>query len=174
MQPLTTLAFVYAMREDRILAAINPGRPEAWSCWLTRRIVLALLERLAEIFANTSALAQRAPAEIRSEVVAFEHQAAMAKTAQRMTQTPAEALNASAAAAELVERLSITNQGDSFRLELHGVSGGGAAGVLARAGLQRVLQMLQDEVAKAGWLATPAKPQPAQVSEEPGPKPIRH
>lgn len=172
MQVLTSVTFVYAMREDRILAAINPGRPEAWSCWLTRRIVLALLERVAEILANTSALAQRAPAEIRGELVAFEREAAMAKTAPRMSQTPADALNASASAAELVERLSITNQGDNFRVELHGVRGGGAAGVLARAGLQRILQMLQDEVTKAGWLATAAKPQPAQATVEPGSKPF--
>jgi hypothetical protein len=174
VQVLTTVTFVYAMREDRILAAINPGRPEAWSCWLTRRVVLALLERLAELLANTSALAQRAPAEVRGELVAFEHEAAMAKTAERMTRTPAEALNASATAAELVDRLSISNQGDNFRVELRGISGGGAVGVLARVGLERVLQMLHDEVAKAGWLATPAKPQPAQTAEEPGSKPIRH
>jgi hypothetical protein len=174
VQVLTTLTFVYAIREDRILAAINAGRPEAWSCWLTRRVVLALIERLSELLANTSALAQRAPAEIRGELVAFEHDAAMAKTAERMTQTPADTLNASANAAELVDRLSIANHGDNFRVELHGLRGGGAGGVLARAGLQRILQMLQDEVAKTDWLATPAKPQPARASEEPGPKPIRH
>ena len=174
MQVLTTVTLVYVMREDRILAAINPGRPDAWSCWLTRRVVLALLERLAELLATTSALAQRAPVEARSEVVAFEHDAAMAKTAPRMTHTPAEALNASASAAELVEQVSIGNLGENFRLELRGTGGGGAAGVLPRAGLQRVMQMMQDEVAKAGWLVTPAKPQPTRPAEEPGSKPIRH
>jgi hypothetical protein len=174
VQVLTTVTFVYVMREDRILAAINPGRPEAWSCWLTRRVVLALQERVAQILANTSAVAQRVPPEARGEVVAFEHDAAMAKTAQRMIQTPAAALTASASAAELVEQLAIANQGDNFRVEFRGTSGGGAAGVLARAGLQRILQMLQDEVAKAGWMALPAKPQAARAAEEPGPKPIRH
>jgi hypothetical protein len=174
VQALTTVTFVYVMREDRVLAAINAGRPDAWSCWLTRRIVLALLERLAELFAKTSALAQRVPAETRREVVAFEHDAAMTKTAQRMVSTPAEALNASATAAELVDQVSIGNQGDNFRLEFRGARGGGAAGVLARAGLQRVLQMLQDEVAKAGWLGASARPQPAPAAEEPGSKPIRH
>ncbi len=174
MQVLTTVTFVYGMREDRILAAINPGRPDAWSCWLTRRVVLALIESMTQILANTSAIAQRAPAEIRSEVVAFERDAAMAKTAERMIQTPADALNASATAAELVDRLSITNQGENFRVELHGGSGGGAVGVLARAGLQRLLQMLQDEVAKSNWLAMPGKPQPDQAVAEQGPKPIRH
>jgi hypothetical protein len=174
VQVLTTVTFVYAMREDRVLAAINPGRPEAWSCWLTRRIVLALLDRLGEVLANTSPLAQRAPAETRKEVVAFEHDAAMAQTAERMTQTPVEALNASATAAELVDQLSIANQGENFRIEFRGASGGGAAGVLRRAGIQRISQMLQNEVAKAGWLAAPAKLQPAQATDDAGAKPIRH
>ncbi|MGE5166916.1 MAG: hypothetical protein ACM3IH_23210, partial [Sphingobacteriales bacterium] len=154
--------------------AINPGRPDAWSCWLTRRIVLALLDRLGEILASTSTLAQQAPVEARREVVAFEHDAAMAKTAERMTQTPADALNASASAAALVEQLSIGNQGENFRLEFRGAKGGGAAGVLRRVGIQRISQMLQDEVAKADWLAAPAKLQPAGVAAEPGVKPIRH
>ena len=48
MHVLTSVTFVYAMQEDRILAAINPGHPEAWSCWLTRRLVLTLLERSVE------------------------------------------------------------------------------------------------------------------------------
>lgn len=174
MQVLTTLAFVYAMREDRILAAINVGRPDAWSCWLTRRVVLAMLQRLGELLASTSTLAQRAAPEARAEVAAFERDAAMAKTAERMTQTPPDALNASASAAELVERLSIANVGDNFRVELYGASGGGAAGVLMRAGLQRILQMLQDEAIKAEWLAMPAKPQPAPAGEGPGSAPSRH
>ncbi|MGH6726389.1 MAG: hypothetical protein ACREB8_07585 [Pseudolabrys sp.] len=174
MQVLTTVTFVYGVREDRILAAVNAGRPDAWSCWLTRRIVLALLDRVAQLLANTSAMAQRAPAEVRREVAAFEHDAAMMKTAERMTKTPAGALQASASAAELVDKLTIANQGDNFRVELHGAAGGRAVGVLARAGLQRVLQMLQNEVTKSDWLAMPAKPQLAQDNVEPGSKPIRH
>ncbi len=173
MQELTSVTFVYAMQEDRILAAINAGRPEAWSCWLTRRVVLAVLERVTEILATTSTLAQRAPVELRRELAAFEHDAAMAQTAKRMSPAPADLLSASATAAELVEQLSITNQGDNFRVELRGLRGGGAAGVLRRVGLQRILQMLQDEVAKAGWLATQSKPQSAQAVGEPGSKQFR-
>jgi hypothetical protein len=174
VQVLASVTFVYAMREDRILAAINAGRPEAWSCWLTRRVVLALIERAADLLANTSALAQRAPPETRGELAAFEHEAAMAKTAERMTPTPAVALNASAAAAELVERLSIGKIGDNFRVEFRGINGGGAAGVLPRAGFQRILQMLRDEVAKAGWLDQQASKPPAAGGAEPGTKPARH
>ena len=169
MQMLISVTFIYVMQQDRVLAAINPGTPEAWSCWLTRRVVLALLEQAAEILAKTSALAQRVPVATRGEIVAFEHNSAMAKTApERMSAIPADVLNASASGAELVDRLSITNQGDNFRVELRGLSGGGAAGVLRRVGLQRILQMLQDEVAKACWVDTSYKPRPAQTTGEPG------
>ncbi len=44
--------------------------------------------------------------------------------------------------------------------------------MLARADLQRILQMLQDSVAKASWLDTPAEAPPSP--EEPAPKPARH
>jgi hypothetical protein len=171
---LTSVTFVYDTREDRILTAVNAGHPEAWSCWLTRRLTLALLERAAEYLSSTSALAQRAPADFRGEFVAFERDAAIAKTADAMSNTPTDVLKSSATGAELAERLTISNQGDRFRLELHGQSGEGAAGAPTRAEFQRILQMLQAEVAKAGWLATPAKSQPAPATDATAPKPIRH
>ncbi len=166
MHVLKFVTFIYVMQQDRVLAAINPGTPEAWSCWLTRRAVLPLLEQAREFLAKTSALAQRAPTETRGEIVAFERHAAMAETAQRMNRVPTDALNASARSAELVDRLSIANQGEHFRFELRGLRGGGAAGMLRRVGLQRILQMLEDEVAKAGWADSPVKPQPGQATEK--------
>ena len=174
MRVLTSVTFVYDTREDRILAAINAGHAEAWSCWLTRRVVLALLERTAQFLASTSALAQRAPSDFRGEFVAFERDAAIATTAKAMSNTPAEVLKSSATAAELAERLTIANQGDGFRLELYGQSGAGAAGTPTRAELQRILQMLQAEAAKAGWLGTPAKSQSAPAPATTDPKPVRH
>lgn len=175
MHALTSVTFVYNTREDRILTAVNAGHPEAWSCWLTRRLTLALLERAAEFVASTSTLAQRAPAGFRGEFVAFEREAAIAKTAGAMSNTSAEVLKSSATVADLVERLTISNQGDRFRLELHGQSGGGAVGAPTRAELQRILQMLQAEVAKAGWLAVPAKSQATPATTDATtPKPIRH
>ena len=174
MRALKTVTFVYDTKEDRILAAINAGHPEAWSCWLTRRLVLTLLERAAEFISSTSALAQRAPADFRGEFVAFERDAAIAKTAGAMSNTPADVLKSSATAAELAERLTISNLGDRFRLELCGQSGGGAGGAPTRAELQRILQMLQAEVAKAGWLFAPAKSQAAPATDATAPKPVRH
>jgi hypothetical protein len=170
---LTTVAFVYEKREDRILAAINAGRTEAWSCWLTRRVTLALLERAPEFLASTSALAQRAPSELRSELVAFERDAAIASTARAMSKTPEDVIESSATAAELAERVTISITQGRFQLELRGQSEGGAAGLLTRVELQRILQMLQAEVGKAGWLATPA-PSPAPATTATKVRPSRH
>jgi hypothetical protein len=174
VRKLTSITFIYQVKEDRVLAAINAGHADAWSCWLTRRLVLALLERAGEFVASTSALAQRAPASFRGEFVAFEREAAIATTAKAMTKTPDDVLKSSATAAELAERVTISNQKDSFRLDLLGESGEGAAGVLTRAEMQRVLQMLQTVVAKAGWLAEPTKTQAPSTSAVPDPKAFRN
>jgi hypothetical protein len=173
MRAIVSLTFVYEPREDRIAAAVNPGRPDAWSCWLTRRVAVALLERTTEFLDSTSALAKQAPAEMRGEFSAFEREAAIAKTQRAMSVTPPEILKSSAVAAELIDRVTIAPHGDNFRLELYGMSGDGAAAGLSRAELQRILQMLQGVVAKAGWLAAAGKTAPAAAAES-GAKPSRH
>jgi len=171
---LKNVTFVYVPREDRILIAINAGRPDAWSCWLTRRLALALLERATEHVASHSNLAQRAPAELRGDMIAFERDAAIAKTAASMSSTPGAVLTATAAAAGLADRLTIAPHGDGYRLEIQGERDEGAAGVLKRDELQRLLQMLQAEIGKAGWVAAPAKPQAAPAPAAPDSKPARH
>jgi hypothetical protein len=174
MRTLRTITFVYEPRQDRILAAINASHADAWSCWLTRRLALALIDRMPDFLTSTSGLAKRAPAELRGETIAFEREAAIAKTAGAMSPTPPDILKTSAGGAELAERLSITPQGDAFRLELHGQPQQGAAGVLTRAELQRILQMLHGVVVQAAWLGAPATPQAAPAPAAPAPKPARH
>jgi hypothetical protein len=175
VRALASVTFIYETREDRVLAALNAGRADAWSCWLTRRVALALLERAMQFLASTSTLAQRAPADFRGESIAFEREAAIAKTAGAMSNTPPDVLKANLAKAGLAERLSISQHGDRFRLEVHGQGDEGAAGVLTRAELQRILEMLKGQVAQAGWLATPGQPQAAPpAAATPAVKPVRH
>jgi len=174
VRALKTLTFVYVPREDRVMAAINAGHADAWSCWLTRRLALAVLERATEYIESKSDLAQRAPANLRGELIAFERDAAIATTAAAMSFTPPAILKSSETAAELAERLTIAQQGDGFRLELRGQTDAGTVGVLKPAELRRILQMLQAEVAKAGWLAVPAKSQAAATPAAADPKPVRH
>jgi hypothetical protein len=172
LRALKTVTFLYAPQEDRIAAAINAGAPDAWSCWLTRRLALAVLERAAQYLASTSNLAQRAPAELRGEAIAFEREAAIANTQTAMSRTPPEVLKSSAVAAELAERLTISREQDAFRLELRGQSGQGVAGLVKRDELQRVLQMLHGVAAQAGWLQVlaPAGPAPGAGTGEAKPR----
>ena len=172
LRALKTVTFLYVPQEDRIAAAINAGHPDAWSCWLTRRLALAVLERATDYVASTSDLAQRAPAELRREAIAFEREAAIVKTAPAMSQTAPEILQSSAAAAELAERLTIGREQDTFRLELRGQSGNGAAGMVKREELQRILQMLHAVVTQGGWLAAAGAVMPAAAP--PDAKPARH
>jgi len=100
--------------------------------------------------------------------------AAIAKTAPAMSQTPPEILKLSTAGAELADRLTIAREQDAFRLELRGQSGNGAAGAVKREELQRILQMLHSVVAQAGWLAAPRSPRPTSAQAPRDPKPARH
>jgi hypothetical protein len=174
VRALRSITFVYVPREDRILAAINAGRDDAWSCWLTRRLALAVLERTTDYVTGSSNLAPRAPADLRGEMAAFEREAAIAKTAPAMSVTAGIVLNMTAEAAELAERLTISQQANGFHFEVRGLHDDGVAGFVARAEMQRILQMLQAEIAKAGWVAAPAKPQAAPTPAPATPKPARH
>ncbi|MGB6464701.1 MAG: hypothetical protein WBF27_00720, partial [Xanthobacteraceae bacterium] len=87
LRGLKSVTFVYVPREDRILAAINAGHEDAWSCWLTRRLALAVLERTTDYVTGSSDLAPRAPAALRGEMATFEREAAIAKTAPAMSVT---------------------------------------------------------------------------------------
>jgi hypothetical protein len=171
---LKSINFSYVATEDRILAAINPGGSEAWSCWLTRRLVLALLGRTSEFLASTSPLVQQVPADVRGELATFEREAAMASTARSMSSTPPDVLKTSESTAELAGGLKISSLADGFRVELQGEKGGAAAGLLTRAELQRFLQMLQAEVARASWFATAENSSTETIGEAAGAKPVRH
>jgi len=137
-------------------------------------MVLSLLSRASEFLASTSALAKRASADARNDVVAFEREAAIAKTAPSMSRAEPAALKSTATATELMQQVNLTHQGERWRLEFRGNAGGGADGVVTPAELRRILEMLKSEVGKAGWSAAPAQPGPAAPAAEDAPKPIRH
>jgi hypothetical protein len=173
LRVLKSITFHYDGKQDRILAAANAGHAEAWSCWLTRRVTLALLERASEFLEKSSDLAKRASADIRGDLVSFERDAAIAKTAAAMSNTPQNILKDSATSAELLQQLTFTQRGDRFRVELRGEHGGGADGSLTRDEFQRVLQMLQTEVTKAAWTVAPTAAV-AAATPDAAHKPFRH
>jgi hypothetical protein len=172
MPALKTITFAYRAVEDRVLAAVNLGHADAWSCWLTRRLSLALLERAGNFLASSSPLAQRAGPSYRGELAAFEEDAELQATAKGMSPTPRDALDSSAPGAELVLKLTITPQGERLRIELAGDRGGTATGLVQRGDLRRILRMLQAEVVRGKWVTVREAPAPAQQTD--APKPVRH
>ena len=136
--------------------------------------MLALLERAPEFIASSSPLAQRASPDMRGELATFERAVAITKTAPAMSRTAEAVLKASKTEAELGERLSISKQGDGFRLEMQSDRGAGAAGVLTRAELERIIHMLEGEAGKAGWLGGTAKASSPTALDAQGRTPVRH
>jgi len=101
--------------KDRVLAVVNPGHPPTWSCWLTRRLVLLLLDNGMENFSpSTSTLGPaRRPRKARRD--GRSHSSAkrrLPNTAPAMSVTPHEVLKMTVAAAELVHQVTLTQQGE--------------------------------------------------------------
>ena len=142
---------------------------------MTRRLALSLLDNGEKFLARTSPLVQRAAPEARREVAAFEREAAVVNTAPAMSVTPPEVLKMTVAAAELVHQVTLSQQGERMRMELHDVAGGGSEAGLTRAELQRILEMLHVEVGKAAWAAAPVVRAPTTpAGEEAAPRSARH
>jgi hypothetical protein len=170
---LKALALAYDGIQDRILAVVNPGALDSWSFWLTRHLVLKVLGGLPPALEATSPVAKQAPAEYRSDLVAFEREAALATTEGALTRTDPSILRSNAMTAELALSFSVSDQGDGLRLELRGERGGLAVGMLGRPELQRVFQMLHDEARKAAWLG-PLIPAGSLEGTLAAAKPVRH
>lgn len=172
MRTINAIALAYDAAQDRVLAVINPGALNSWSYWLTRRLILQLLGRLPAALAATSKAARQAPAEYRGELATFERQAAIAKTESAMSKTDNGVLRMNAAAAELAVTVSLEDKGEMVRFILVGERGGQSAGVMSRPDMQRIFHMLEQEVAKAEWLAGPV-PAAAAADAPTGPIPKR-
>jgi F0F1-type ATP synthase alpha subunit len=68
------------------------------------------LERSTEFLEKSSDLAKRASADVRGDLVSFERDAAIAKTAAAMSNTPQTIIKNSAATAELLQQLSFSQR----------------------------------------------------------------
>jgi hypothetical protein len=135
---------------------------------------LAWLAKTADFLVTTSELMQRAAPEHRGDLATYERDAAMAQTAAAMSATPAEVIKPPVVNAELLSTMSWTKKGEQYQIEMHGDGGGGAGAVLTRAEFQRITQMLQEVIGKAGWTATSPAPQASPAPEEtPSPR-VRH
>jgi hypothetical protein len=171
---LRTVTFAYDVAEDRIAAVLNVGTADVWACWLTRRITLPILRQVQGLLDRTSALAQQAGTEFRTEIAAFERDAAAATLSDVLRPTPAESLKTSAAQAKCLDRLTVTPRGGTFQVTLHTSANDGASGLIERTDLHRILQMLRGEVHKASWIDATAPATETSTTPKPASPPVRH
>jgi len=171
MHTLSALSLRYDASEDRILAAINAGQVDSWACWLTRRMSLAILEKVRPHLDKTSSLVSRVPLEHQDAAATMQREVALASTRSAMSKTDDRVLGQAAAGAELGTELQISPQGADFVLRITGQRGGQTQGILKRAQLQTILQMLEHEVTKASWAGGVVPPVQGASTVEPNRNP---
>jgi len=151
MRPLSSIALRFDRHEDRILVTIDAGSPSASAYWLTRRLALNVIHETNPYLARTSPVANKTPAELRGELAKMEREVALASTQRNVSSTPTAALESASATAELAVELNVSAERQGLRLRFRGSKGGEATVGCTRAELQRIVHMLEQEAAKAGW-----------------------
>ena len=149
---LKSVAPRYEQLEDRILLAINLGKDDEWSCWLTRRMTLGVLQRFNVFLDRTSAVTRRTSLEHRAEVAAMERDAAIESTRKAVKPIAKETIDGVASSGELAMELRLTPERKGLALEITGRAGNQARALLNRAQLRTILFLIQKEATKANWV----------------------
>jgi hypothetical protein len=149
--PAATVSFGYDAAEDRIVGVFAQGE-EGAKVLLTRRLVRNLVASLAKLLDQSSPLAARAPAAMRSEVVEMEHRGAVAQLASAQGFPPqAAAVAARPSPAMLVARIDLTPQDGGHLLLLHDAGGRNVTVKMQWQDLHRLVGALHQQAAAAHW-----------------------
>lgn len=166
MRQLSSITLHYDVDEDRILVAIDAGSADAHGYWLTRRLALNFIAAAIPYLDRMSPVVGKTPAELHGELATMEREVALASTQGAVSQTSPAALERASVAAELAVELNISREQQQFRLRFRGRKGGEAAVGCSRAELQRIVHMLEQEAAKAGWREGPPVATPPTDAKE--------
>jgi len=147
---MSSLTLHYEPTEDRILAVINAGETDTAGYWLTRLMTLNLISHANPYLDRMSPVISKTPADMQAELSEMERQVALARTADAVTATPTESLAPAAGAADLVIGVTISKTGEEFALVLKGRNSQ-ASLTWSRDHLKRIVVMLEELAAKAGW-----------------------
>jgi hypothetical protein len=168
------LAFAYDQREDRLLLTVATGiigpdgriePQQAHDVLVTRRLAGRLIDGFASLLERTSAVAAKAPADMREDIILLEHQGAIAPGKPRAESAapdpdqdqdqdhdrvpPARQFSG------LLDAIDIGIRPTSFELALK--TGGTVVTHFAvtRVELHRILEILSRHAENAGWNLTP-------------------
>ncbi|HLG87245.1 MAG TPA: hypothetical protein VKZ79_08615 [Alphaproteobacteria bacterium] len=148
MLEATRIAVGYDDNEDRIFIDFS-GAERQCRLWLTRRITRRLWSAIMDILERSSPIASKTPADMRQEVIAFEHLSAISRPEPAAGAGPdAKPVERSAA---LLAKVDISFTAESFRLVFHAAAEPAAALTIGRAELHKVLALLDQSATAAEW-----------------------
>jgi hypothetical protein len=147
----TTITLSYSDHEDRIFLDCNDGTYLS-RLVLTRRITRRLLSAFAELLEKSSIALTKAPADLRTEVIALEHLSAInqlqPKTAKEAGQSVSVLNNLGSL---LVAKVDFHVTGQSFRLIFYSTVEAIVGLTLTRTDFHKVLAMLDQRATEAHW-----------------------
>lgn len=150
MADQATVTFQYDPREDRLFLLLGPAEPPRVVS-MTRRMTHRLAATLAGALERVNRPAQRAPADLRDEVVRMTHQGAVAQAVRSESPWTVDAAARTGVAAALVTRVDVHVRGDGFTLELFSEEGGLASISSSAAEMHQILQVLLSFAEQADW-----------------------
>jgi hypothetical protein len=150
MVNIASVSFFFDQVEDRIRLIGNlENQGPRVDFWLTRRLVIRLLELSLELVQKTSQQVNKVPVQHQGAMAQFEHdQAQQAPTIQS-----AESQNHGEHPASILRRLDISFQDGRYRLSffVHGVEEMQAVSVLSYQELHQTLHWLHRGSLKLDW-----------------------
>ena len=148
----TRISVGYDETEDRIFLDCSDAGARI-RLWLTRRITQRILAAVAELLERSSPTLLKAPADMRQDVIAFEHLSALSAP-EAPPATPGEGADGariSDRGAALLHKVDIETQPYAFRLVFHAADGPKAGLTVIRTDLHKTLALFAQAASVAGW-----------------------
>jgi hypothetical protein len=152
MMEATQITISYDEIEDRIFVDTGDGRTRA-RLILTRRITHRLLGAFIALLERSSLAVTRAPADLRAEVIAFEHLSAISHSEEQDTPASPAPLSPATGApdATVIAKVDVQVAPQSFRLLFHSSEEAVAGLTLSRPNFHKILAALDRFAAAAEW-----------------------
>ena len=148
----STRIFVgYDENEDRIFIDFSDAESRC-RLWLTRRLTRRLWSAIIDILERSSPTVSKTPADMRKEVIAFEHLSAISRpepaAADPSAQPPADKADRGAA---LLHKVDINFTQEAFRLVFHTAAEARAGLTVGRTELHKILALVDQCATAAEW-----------------------
>lgn len=151
MQNIAAFTFKYDHLEDRLLLVGNLKSQESRiDFWLTRKLVLRLLNGVQELLDKTAATIQQVPTEHKSQLAQFHHD--QAKSNLSIEREDQELIPE---AALLLTRIDISYNHDQYQLTFFSTESDPLAmSILTYDELHQILHLVHKGALTLGWIAS--------------------